>query len=73
MRALAVGTETNGSITCPAALNGVVGIKATVGAIPTSGIVPITSTQDAPGPFARSVRVTHPPSVTISNPPPDIR
>ncbi len=53
---LSVGTETNGSITCPAALNGVVGIKATVGAIPTRGIVPISITQDAPGPFARSVR-----------------
>ena len=53
---LAIGTETNGSITCPAALNGVVGIKATVGSIPTRGIVPISLTQDAPGPFARSVR-----------------
>ncbi len=53
---LAVGTETNGSITCPAALNGVVGIKATVGSIPTDGVVPISTTQDAPGPFARSVR-----------------
>lgn len=52
---LAVGTETNGSITCPAALNGVVGIKATVGSIPTVGVVPISTTQDAPGPFARSV------------------
>jgi len=52
---LAVGTETNGSITCPAALNGVVGIKASVGSIPSRGIVPISLTQDAPGPFGRSV------------------
>lgn len=53
---LAVGTETNGSITCPAALNGVVGIKPTVGAVPTRGIVPISANQDAPGPLARTVR-----------------
>lgn len=52
----AVGTETNGSITCPAALNGVVGIKATVGSIPTQGVVPICASQDAPGPLARTVR-----------------
>ncbi len=53
---LAVGTETDGSITCPASLNGVVGIKPTVGSVPTSGVVPISSSQDAPGPLARSVR-----------------
>lgn len=53
---LAVGTETNGSITCPAALNGVVGIKATVGSIPTRGVVPVCASQDAPGPLARTVR-----------------
>ena len=53
---LAVGTETNGSITNPASLNGVVGIKATVGAVPTRGVVPISANQDAPGPFARTVR-----------------
>lgn len=52
----AVGTETNGSITCPAALNGVVGIKATVGSIPTQGVVPVCASQDAPGPLARTVR-----------------
>lgn len=53
---LAVGTETDGSITCPAALNGVVGIKPTVGLVPTDGVVPISRSQDAPGPMARTVR-----------------
>lgn len=52
---MAVGTETDGSITCPAALNGVVGIKPTVGLIPTTGIVPISASQDTPGPLARTV------------------
>jgi len=52
---MAVGTETDGSITCPAALNGVVGIKATVGLVPTDGIVPVSASQDAPGPLARTV------------------
>ena len=52
---MAVGTETDGSITCPAALNGVVGIKPTVGSIPTNGIVPVSGSQDTPGPLARSV------------------
>lgn len=52
---LAVGTETDGSITCPAALNGVVGIKPTVGVVPTTGVVPISASQDSPGAMARSV------------------
>ena len=52
---LAVGTETDGSITCPASLNGVVGIKPTVGAVPTRRVVPISSSQDSPGPLARRV------------------
>lgn len=52
---MAVGTETDGSITCPAALNGVVGIKPTVGVIPTDGIVPVSGSQDTPGPIARSI------------------
>jgi amidase len=51
----AVGTETNGSIVCPAALNGVVGIKPTVGLIPQQGIVPISHSQDTAGPMARTV------------------
>ena len=53
---LAVGTETDGSIICPASLNGCVGIKPTVGRVPTAGIVPISSSQDSPGPMARSVK-----------------
>ena len=52
---MAVGTETDGSVTCPASLNGVVGIKPTVGSIPTDGIVPVSGSQDTPGPLARSV------------------
>ena len=53
---LAVGTETDGSITCPAAFNGCVGIKPTVGLLPTEGVVPVSRSQDAPGPMARTVR-----------------
>lgn len=53
---LAVGTETDGSISCPASLNGVVGVKPTVGLIAGAGIVPISATQDTAGPMARSVR-----------------
>ena len=52
---LAVGTETDGSIVCPASLCGVVGLKPTVGTVPTSGVVPISASQDSPGPMARSV------------------
>ena len=52
---LAVGTETNGSIVCPSSVNGVVGIKPTVGLVGRSGIIPISHTQDTAGPMARSV------------------
>jgi amidase len=52
---LAVGTETDGSILCPAALNGVVGIKPTVGLTSRTGVVPISASQDTVGPMARSV------------------
>jgi amidase len=52
----AIGTETDGSITCPAAFNGCVGIKPTVGTVPTDGVVPISPSQDSPGPMALSVR-----------------
>jgi amidase len=51
-----IGTETDGSITCPAAFNGCVGLKPTVGLVPTDGVVPISWSMDAPGPMARSVR-----------------
>ncbi len=53
---LAIGTETNGSIVCPSSVNGVVGIKPTVGLISRSGIIPISYTQDTAGPMARSVQ-----------------
>jgi amidase len=52
----AVGTETDGSITCPAAFNGCVGLKPTVGLVPTDGVVPVSRSQDAPGPMALTVR-----------------
>ncbi len=51
----AIGTETNGSITCPASVNGVVGFKPSVGLVSRRHIVPISSTQDTAGPMARSV------------------
>ena len=51
----AVGTETNGSIICPANTNGVVGIKPTLGLVSRSGIIPIAHTQDTAGPMARTV------------------
>ena len=50
---LAIGTETDGSITCPASLNGVAGIKPTVGAVPTAGVAPVSHSQDSPGPMGR--------------------
>ncbi len=53
---LAVGTETNGSIMCPASANSCVAVKPTVGAVSRSGIVPIAETQDTAGPFATTVR-----------------
>jgi amidase len=54
--AVAVGTETDGSIVCPSSVNGVVGIKPTVGLISRSGIIPISHTQDTAGPMCRTVR-----------------
>lgn len=55
LAAVAVGTETDGSIISPASINGVVGIKPTVGLVSRSGIVPIAPSQDTPGPIARTV------------------
>lgn len=52
---IAIGTETNGSIVCPATANGIVGIKPTVGLLSRSGIVPISFTQDTPGPMGKTV------------------
>lgn len=53
--ALTIGTETNGSIVCPSSLNGIVGIKPTVGLWSRTGIIPISKTQDTAGPMARTV------------------
>lgn len=52
---VAIGTETNGSIVCPSNNNGIVGIKPTVGLISRTGIVPISFSQDTPGPMGRTV------------------
>ncbi len=55
LAAIAVGTETDGSITSPASLASLVGIKPTVGLVSRSGIIPIASSQDTAGPMTRSV------------------
>ena len=55
LAAVAVGTETSGSILSPATANGVVGIKPTVGLISRSGVIPITADQDTAGPLTRTV------------------
>src|SRR5512133_3484524 len=52
---VAIGTETDGSIACPASMNGVVGIKPTIGLVSRSGIIPISASQDTAGPFAKTV------------------
>ena len=52
----AIGTETDGSITCPAAINGIVGFKPTVGLVSRTYVVPISHSQDTPGPMTRTVR-----------------
>jgi len=54
--AAAVGTETDGSIVSPSSVNGIVGIKPTVGLVGRSGIIPISHRQDTAGPMARTVR-----------------
>ncbi|WP_010112938.1 amidase family protein, partial [Burkholderia oklahomensis] len=54
--AMAVGTETDGSIVSPAAINGCVGLKPTVGRVSRDGIVPLSQTQDTAGPITRTVR-----------------
>jgi amidase len=55
LAALAVGTETDGSIVCPATTCGIVGIKPTVGLVSRTGVIPISQTQDTAGPMARTV------------------
>jgi amidase len=53
---VAIGTETDGSVVCPSGINGVVGIKPSLGLISFSGIIPIAHSQDTAGPMARTVR-----------------
>src|SRR5262245_14258324 len=53
--AVAIGTETDGSIVCPSTTNGIVGIKPTLGLVSRSGIIPIAHSQDTAGPMARTV------------------
>ncbi|WP_374471379.1 amidase [Phenylobacterium sp.] len=55
LTAIAIGTETNGSVTCPAAMTGVVGLKPTVGLVSRTFIVPISPEQDTAGPMTRTV------------------
>jgi amidase len=54
--AVAIGTETDGSVVCPSSMNGIVGIKPTLGLLSRSGIIPISHSQDTAGPMARTVR-----------------
>jgi amidase len=54
--AVAIGTETNGSIVSPSSTNGLVGFKPTVGLVSRTGIIPISATQDTAGPMARTVK-----------------
>jgi amidase len=55
LAAFTIGTETDGSIVCPAQANGIVGLKPTVGLVSRTGIIPIAHSMDSPGPMTRSV------------------
>lgn len=55
LTAVAIGTETDGSVVCPSSINGIVGIKPTLGLVSRSGIIPIAASQDTAGPMARTV------------------
>jgi amidase len=56
LTSVAIGTETNGSIVCPSSINGIVGIKPTLGLVSRSGIIPIAHSQDTAGPMGRTVK-----------------
>ncbi|MGC2670548.1 MAG: amidase [Candidatus Acidiferrum sp.] len=56
LAAIGIGTETDGSIVCPSSSNGLAGIKPTVGLLSRNRIIPISHTQDTPGPMCRTVR-----------------
>lgn len=66
---VAIGTETDGSIVCPASVNGVVGLKPTVGSVSSTGIVPVSTTQDVAGPLAADVNLAAQVYSVISNQP----
>ncbi len=55
LAAMAIATETDGSILCPSSMNGIVGVKPTVGLVSRDGVIPIAHSQDTPGPMARTV------------------
>src|SRR3569833_1373153 len=54
--AVGIGTETDGSVVCPSSMNGLVGLKPTLGLVSRTHVVPISHSQDTPGPMGRSVR-----------------
>lgn len=56
MCSAAIGTETNGSVVCPSSINGIVGIKPTLGLVSRTGIIPIAHSQDTAGPMTRTVK-----------------
>jgi len=56
LTSVAIGTETDGSVVCPAGINGIVGIKPTLGLVSRSGIIPLAHSQDTAGPMGRTVR-----------------
>src|SRR5579864_875070 len=56
LAAVSLGTETDGSILCPASMNAIVGLKPTVGLISRTGVIPISHSQDTAGPMTRTVR-----------------
>jgi len=56
LTSVAIGTETNGSVVCPSSVNGIVGIKPTLGLVSRSGIIPIAHSQDTAGPMGRTVK-----------------
>ncbi|MBX7200437.1 MAG: amidase [Rhodospirillaceae bacterium] len=58
LAALTIGTETSGSVTCPAGMNGLVGIKPTIALVARTGIIPISHNQDTAGPMTRTVADT---------------
>jgi amidase len=69
--AVAVGTETDGSILAPASANGIVGVKPTVGLVSRSGVIPISHSQDTAGPMARTVRDAAVLLAALAGPDPD--